>query len=401
MTMKKAMAVVLVMIFAAPLSLLLAQTEQEDEVGRLLREREEIIRKLSQPQSPVVRTTLSTKLERIDRRLKELSGSSPRLEPKQETTEPTKPMEPTEPTQDVPLVPDLYDKPEADIRTPPSMAGRYRFEFGVLPRYNSNFFQSTGGAPSTAVFVTTLTGKFGVDLLRREVSSLAGTFRIQRNIHDGVDNADSYVFDATLGYRFSRNRLYLTYFTIPRRLAFITTDQDVFSRLDGINLGYSRRVTRRTRVRISYQAARQIFSDFKERDAARHRLRGELRYRIHPLFMPGIGYEWSRDNAQSDNFTYNRWAPLLRLDSRIKRIVWVALRYRYQNRDYITVDPTGPNFGREDRRHEFRLYSNVKLTKHWWLYFYGSYLDNNSTRDTRAFGGHELGVGLMFRVPGK
>jgi hypothetical protein len=301
--------------------------------------------------------------------------------------------------QDVPVEPPQEDRSVINTQPLPPEPGRFRFEFGVLPRYNSNLFGATAGAPRQAAFITTLAAKVEADLVRGEKSTLTGRFGFHRNLYQGVDGADSSDFDISLEYGFGRNRLALTYFTTPRRLAYIAGDEHIFNRLDGVDLRFSRRMTRRTRARVGYEFTRESFPTLKERDSGKHELSGDVRYRIHDLLAPGIGFELGRVTAQSANFNRHETALLLLLDSRIKDTVWASLRYRYSQRDYITADPTASNFGREDRRHDLRWQANVKVTKQWWLFFYNSYTSSASTRELRSFTGHELGAGLFFRFP--
>ncbi|MBI4468913.1 MAG: DUF560 domain-containing protein [Acidobacteria bacterium] len=301
--------------------------------------------------------------------------------------------------QDVLADPQRDESPEVKIRLPTARQGRYRFELGVLPRYNSNLFEATGGAPRQVDFITTLSAKFGADLFRRGTTALTSEFQFRRHTYDRVNQADSSNFDVALGYESGRSRLELTYFSTPRRLAFISGTQNVFNSVNGVEVEYSRPLTRRSRVRGSYEFAREIYSVLKDRDAGRNKFSADVRYRVHQALVPGIGFEWERVDAQSENFARRGAALVLLLNSQIKDVAWMSIRYRYTERDYTSIDPTAGNSGRNDRRHDIRFYSNIKLTKRWSLFVYNSYTNNRSTRARRTFTGDELGIGTFFRFP--
>jgi hypothetical protein len=235
--------------------------------------------------------------------------------------------------------------------------------------------------------------------VRGETSTLTSEFQFRRNIYRDVSDADSSDFDFTLNYGIGRNKLSLTYYATPRRLAYVAGNESILSKLHGVEVRYSHRVTRRLRTRVGYEFARETFSASKERDSGRHELSADVRYRFHNLLTPGFGFEFGRVNASSINYSRNEPTLVLLLDSQIKNTAWVSLRYRYGKKDYITTDLKAGNFNRVDWRHDVRLQANIKLTKQWWLLLYNSYTNNTSTRALRGFTGHEIGVGVFFRFP--
>lgn len=299
--------------------------------------------------------------------------------------------------RDAPVEPQRDDRPLMAIQPLPPGPRRFRIELGVLPRYNSNLFNATAGAPRRASFITTLAAKLEADLIRGEKSTLMGRLEFHHHFYRDVERADSSDFDVSLEYGFGRHRLALTYFTTPRRLAYIAGDEHVVNRLDGLDLRSSWRVTRRTRTRLGYEFTRENFSTLNERDSDRHKLNGDVRYRIHDLVTPGIGFELGRVTAESTNYNRHEAALVLLLDSRIKNMIWANVRYRYGHQDYTTTTPTAGNFDRHDRRHDLRWQAQVKATDHWWFFVYGSYTTNASSRALRSFTGQEFGAGLFIR----
>lgn len=301
------------------------------------------------------------------------------------------------------------DKGEADVKkddrvetpTPPAGPRRYRLQFSQFSRYNNNFFSAGSGKPKKDAFVTTLAGKIAADFLRREASTLTGEFQVARTFVGGIDDADWFQFNFALDYEFGPNDLTLAYFYTPERLTSddLDDDQGKFRSINGTNLEFSRRLSRRIRTRVSYEFTREDFSGVSESDSDQHKLSADVRYRVHDLFIPGIGFElaWLRD--ESHESSYNDTALVLRLRSRIKDSARISLRYRYRMRDYVTDDPTFSNFGREDHRHEVQLLARFKLSDHWWPYLFGSYKHNDSTRDTRTYSVEEVGFGILYRFP--
>lgn len=283
---------------------------------------------------------------------------------------------------------------------------RFHFEVGVLPRYISNYFQTfddfqTGATavPVKSVYVTTLSARAEYDFVREDDRTLTGSVRFRGNLFKDLPGADSADIDVSLEYDFRPNRLRFAYFGTPRRLASVVAGRNVYSRVNGFAAEYSRRLTRRWRARGGYEFARDTFSEFRERDLSRHEVSGDLRYQVSPYFTPGVGFEYLRGNAESENFSYNRPALLLLASSRIRDVAYLSFRYRFSDRDYTTDDPTSSNFNREDRRHDVSFYGTVNLSRGFSLFGFVYHTDNNSNRLTRTFTGYETGLGLFYRFP--
>jgi hypothetical protein len=300
---------------------------------------------------------------------------------------------------------------ETASRSPvPATAGRrdsrYRVEVGVLPRYISNYFQTqddfnsaTTATPREAAYVTTLSGSFEYDFLQERERTLTGGVRVRRNLFADLDGADSTDIDVTLDYNLQQNQLRLGYFGTPRRLASVTDGGNVYGETNGLRAEYLRRFSRRLRARGGYEFTRETFSRFDERDLSRHQISGDVRYQLSPYFTPGVGFEYVRANAESENFSYKRPALVLLATSRIGDVAYSSLRYRYSDRDYTTDLATGSNFGREDRRHDLSFYSTVQLRRGFSLFGFANHTNNNSNRPNRGFRSYEAGLGLFLRFP--
>lgn len=411
-------------LFLALSSILSAQLPDENEVARLMAEKSEIVQKLSGQQSELVRVALTTELESINRRLKLLQP--------EDTPAPTKNTAQEEapagnsyqlssseklPPLPVPVVnaedrsvqriaaptldPFSYEVPETNVRRQRSTERNYRIDLSVSSRYNSNYSEAIDGAPKDKVFVETSAAIFSLDWLRRERSKLTSVFRFQRDFLVGVNGREANQVQAITGYDRGNSRMDFTFFYLPKRLAFTTSDKkDVFTNLKQIRVGYQRELPHNIRIQGSYEFEQEGYTVIEEQDASKHKVSGDLRFRVHHLFRPGIGFEAGQVRARTDNYSYDRRAPLFMVDSRVGDRLNIAMRYRYQGRDYITLAPASSNFRRLDRRHELLVYSDLRLSNRWWLGVYGSYLNNDSSRADRSFTGHEIGLSLSFRVVG-
>jgi hypothetical protein len=284
---------------------------------------------------------------------------------------------------------------KVNIRMPQS--DRLRFEWGIFPQYRSNLFQSTGGAPKTSAVMTTISGKAEWDFLQSEASKLTGSFLFERNVFRGVENAESSNLDIGLNYQFGRNDLQVTYFNTPRRLAFISQNEGVFNSVEGVDLGFVARPSRSLRARVGYVFSRLEHEDLSERNSSYHEFVGDLRLDKWSLLRPGLGLEIDQIRADSINFDRWEYAPVVFLGSRLGYRAWLNLRYRFRTRNYSSEVPGLSNFGRVDHRHDIRFYANIKLSEHWWLFLYQSFIDGRSTRQSRDFRSFDIGLGIYHR----
>jgi hypothetical protein len=300
---------------------------------------------------------------------------------------------------DASIDPNRDEKSQVEIRPNRVRAERYQFEFGTIGGYKTDLFPGTGRLEPEPVFITTLSGSFEAELTQSETSRLTGEVRFRRHIFEDVSGADSSDLDLTLDYRLRENRFRVKYFTTPRRLASIDDDETGLHSSNRIKFQLSRPLTRRIHSRVSYEFDRRTFQEIPEKNLAKHELSFDLRYKIHDLFTPGVGFELERVNRNLKN--RKETSLVLLQESRIKDRVRTRLRYRYNIRRYLSVPSTSSDFAREDRRQDIRVYATVKLTKRWSLFLYNSFLNNVSSRTGRSFNVNESGVGIFFsfRLP--
>ena len=279
---------------------------------------------------------------------------------------------------------------------------RYRIEVGVLPRYNSNLFEAEDDAVKRSSFITTLSAKGEYDFVKNDRRTVTGIAQVRYNIFRDVRDANSVDVDLAMRLLSGKNDFQATFFITPERLAFITGGGlFVHNSVTGFNLDYTRRFGRNFRARGGYQFAKESYegSLFDDRNSTRHRVSADIRYRVHSLFQPGIGVEYDQVNARSENFTRNGIAPVALLVSSYKDIIYTSARYRYITRNYATDNPLDANFDRTDFRHDFSIYTSIKLARQWRLYGFFSALENNASRAGRSFTGYQTGLGVFFTFP--
>ena len=379
--MRSMKALALVLAFAALAALTLAATTAASAAGQ-------------DPQSNTNANSNSNSTRRSSRRDSSSNSNSSRSDEEGRDDQSTHGVQDSGPGRSAP----------ARSRRPDE--SRYRFEVGVMPRHITNYFQAqdefnsaTTTTPVRSVTVTTLSGSFEYDLARDDDSTVTAGLRVRRNLFKDLPGADSTDVDATIDFDYQPNRLRLGYFGTPRRLASIVAGRNIYAETNGFTAEYFRRINRHWRARGGYQFARETFSEFTERDLSRQQVNGDVRYRVHQYFTPGVGFEYQRGKAESENFSYSRPALVLLATSDIKGRAYLSFRYRYSVRDYTTDLLTDSNFNREDRRNDFSFYSTVQLGKGFSLFGFVYHTDNNSNRLTRTFTSTESGLGLFYRFP--
>ena len=299
---------------------------------------------------------------------------------------------------------------------------RLRLHLGQFSRYSDNFSLAGSDESKDEVVLTTLSGKGSFDFVRSKASTLTAETNVARTFVSDTDDVDWYQFSAALDWEFGQNRIRLTYFHNPDGLDLTPLAEGRLSNGEnGIDLRLSRRLTRRSRIRLGYKYASgdlvdliqensdagkfegdithqiQNFLELTAKSSADHELEGDVRYKIHDLFIPSLGCNLAQRRDKSDASSYDQATFIFRLESRIEDAATLNLRYRYRLRDYTTDDPTASNFDRRDYRHSGELNLLYKSFYHWWPFLYGSYKENDSTRANSSYTVYEVGIGMIFR----
>lgn len=283
-------------------------------------------------------------------------------------------------------------------------ADRLRVQFGVMPRFITNYFQaedefnaSTNVVPKTTAHIVTLSANVEYDILNQDDKVLQIRGRVRPNFFTNLNGADSTDIDAAVAYTSGPSQFTITYFGTPKRLSSIVSGMKVYGETEGFNTEYVRKLSKLWRARVSYQYSRETFSAFKERDLSIDQVRGDVRFRLSRAFMPSVGFEYRRAYARVNNYDYKRPALMFSVTSEIGSAVYMNFRYRYSDRTYLTDLPTDSNFGREDHRHEFSFYGNFQLGGGLSLFAFADHTTNHSNLITHEFKSEDGGLGLFYQ----
>ncbi len=204
----------------------------------------------------------------------------------------------------------------------------------------------------------------------------------------------------------------LSYGYTPRRLRLedLEGGDDVTYSAHRVGAGYEHKFG----PNKVFKAAAGVELDWDEydatergRDAFRVSGWGELRYRVHPYFIPRVKVKYGDRDTRAANYDRHEWTVLAGFDSRLPAGVGFALRYKYQNRDYIVDVPRDPvfgtntNFGRTDdiQQIETTLGINVPWVDGLRTDLRFKLRDGDSTRTSRIFQVLEYGIGVTYFLP--
>ena len=275
----------------------------------------------------------------------------------------------------------------------------FSFYAELYARYKDKEQKETDNERHTTGVIATASAQVEANFFDGERSDLTGEFRFRRNFDSRAESADWSDYDLTLDFRSGDNSIQTTLFSSPDQLSFISDGKTVLRDQNGVEIVYGRRLSRRFRVRTRYEFSREIFTDQKERDFAKHKVRIDFKHRFHRLFNPGVGFQMETRRAKSDNFDRKELSPVFLLTSRFRNRAILSLTYRYRFREHTTADMGASNFLREDQgpRLSFTSYLRVRGTV--WLRFFGTLERVDSTQLRRDFSKKELGMGLRYYFP--
>ncbi len=363
----------------------LAMSDERDrqrEFARLFIERSQLQEKLAQkpPQQTVV--ALQGRIKEINRKIRSMGINLP------ESPEP-------------PL--SEFDRTDLSIPRMPVLLfsdKRYNVDLHMSHAFNNNYFQAVAGAPRQSVWLTNFSTSLNVTISQSYDQQFTAGVNLQRNFLQGIENADWSVFGANLRYAYKTHQFTFHGLFLPQKLNFVTQDAaSGISRTSGFGADYANRPNPNMRLRAFYRLNDIRYPEFSNRNVKIHFASGDIQYRLHNLFMPGIGFEYSNTMAKTDNYVYREMTPVLLLGARFGRIASVNLRYRYKMRDYTISDSQSGNFGRRDFRHDAYMYAGIGLGRYLYLIAFGSYMKNSSSRAYRSFSAMSGGATLQFQFP--
>jgi hypothetical protein len=277
---------------------------------------------------------------------------------------------------------------------------RYRIQLGMFSRFESDIFVDENEDDGRDEYRTTPSLELEVDLIRKKESVLTGKTRFEYNVISNTGNDENYFeFRAGLEYEFGNNGIEIEYKIAPDQFTRISDGNEIRETEQEFEATYARSLTRKLSFRAQYQLEYENHTIENERNNYEHEFGGDVRYKLHDLLNPGIGFEIERRNSNRSNDERWGWAPFLLLNSKINDRVWSRFRYLYGSRNYTTEDIDDSNFNREDTRNQIRENISIRLTRKWWLNIFSEFRNTNSTREGRDRNSVEVGMGVFYRFP--
>lgn len=260
-------------------------------------------------------------------------------------------------------------------------------------RYD-NFFQAPEGEPEVEVSLTRAESRLGVRPSEASPFTLYGRGRFD-SYSDDLDEA--WAVGAGLGYdtRTREADLFLEY--EEDRPVFDVGDEFDRANVLGLYGEYGWRFVDDWQVTALGEWRQEEFDQTTAKDNDFVSGGGALRYRGWDyLFSPEIGLEWGSRDATDPNEDMDQRDVWLKIRSIPVERLYLSLRYRIRDREYSIDDPAASNFGREDDRTDWTLAADYQLLDWLGVNGYVSYLDADSTKESRIFETSLAGVGLSL-----
>lgn len=257
-----------------------------------------------------------------------------------------------------------------------------------------NFFQAPEGEPEEEVTLTRVEGRFGARPSEASPFELYARGRFD-SYSDGLDEAWAVGGGLRFDRRPHRADLYLEH--EEDRPVFDVGDE--FDRANVLRLSgeYGWRFTEAWQVSALGELRQEEFdrttgkdNDFVSGGAA-------LRYRGWGYdFSPELGVELGQRDADDPNEDHDQRDLWLKIRTLPVESLYLSLRFRVRDREYIIDDPAASNFEREDDRWDVTLAADFTFTDWLGLNGYVAYEDADSTKETRVYEWLLAGVGVTF-----
>jgi len=379
--MKNAIILLLSILFFANLAVS-DDKERQRKFAQLMLERSRLQQELTQQASTSSIASIQERIKEIDDEIDDMGIGMPNS--------------PEPPLSEM-------DRTDLQMARPPALMLDYRtcsLSINITPSYNNNYFQAVAGTPRQPVLLTDVSTSFSFPLAQDYKQHLWASVSAQRTFVRGIENGDWNVYGVRLNYEYKNHQLTFHGFLSPRKLTFVSNDGRAgLAQTKGFGADYRTRPNRNTRLRLFYRWNDVRYPGFEDRDSEIHFASGDIQYRFHDLFMPGIGFEYANNLAISDNYRYREMTPVFLLSSRLGRVASVNLRYRFKQREYSIEDSLLSNFGRKDRRHDVYMYTGIGLGRSLYLTLFGGYTQSISSRQNRSFNAFSAGATLQFQFP--
>jgi hypothetical protein len=277
---------------------------------------------------------------------------------------------------------------------PPSQAAvAFEMHMRLSGYYSDNFFQAPNGGTPTDMLATTA-----------EARILMRARRPRLNVHARAHRTEFQGFAPSVaalgGFDWSGRRHSLQasggYQRRSPRLG--VGDETAFANTVHAAGAYGVGLPGRLQVSVLGHYY-DIYSNARATHSQYYGAGGALRFR-------GFGFRFSPEVGRTDS----RWVTPSASDQYGEQTRWVTLRavplarvyldarYREDMRSYTIGDRGSSNFGREDRRAQWTIASDVRLTRRLWWGMYYTHEDGRSTRPGRTFATQSITSGLAYRV---
>ncbi len=257
-----------------------------------------------------------------------------------------------------------------------------------------NFFQAPEGVPEEEVTLARVEGRFAARPSEASPYELYARGRFD-SYGDGLEEA----WAVGGGLRFDRRPhgadLYLE--DEEDRPVFDVGDEFDRANVLGLNGEYGWRFVDDWQVTALGEWRQEEFDRTAAKDNDFVSGGGALRYRGWGYaFSPEVGVEWGSRDATDPNEDMDQRDLWLKIRSIPVERLYLSLRYRIRDREYSIGDPAASNFAREDDRTDWTLAADYQLRDWLGINAYASYLDADSTKESRIFETSLAGVGVSL-----
>ncbi len=352
-------------------------------------DRESIRQYRQQPQGPLVLTTLA-KLKRITARPAPI-GQAARTPPHCAV---------------LPIALSLLVATQAargaDEPTTPSPSGpEFSANAAIGAEYDSNVsVEEVDRVSSESDYALTIDLGVGVSQQISRNTELALSYDYGRSDYREFSAVDrqTHILGADLALDMDKVDTNLTAFYINSRL-----DNEKFLELYRISPAVSGFLSKKWYARGAYIYSDKSIENSPERDADTHAGEGDLYYFLRGLRSYfNLGYRFRDEDAVDDTLDYRSHGLKLRYIHRFElfsRMTKLELAWRYEARDYSTLNPDIGDAGeeRDDNRHRWRVDYEVPVWAGGAMQFYYSYADYDSNYEPVDYTQSIAGTRFIYR----
>ena len=282
-------------------------------------------------------------------------------------------------------------------------------EVGLSPGHNNNFFSRGSDKPRESSDILNIYGA-------AEIERQAGKGEVEVSLRAGaifasdIDDADHQRLDLGVQYKRGRNRITAGWFTNPDRLSFFEEQQRATNYdIQGYEINVRRNLRPGIWVRVAYESETWDWEEIEnDRDADKETVSATVRFPVGKRSGIRASLFSETKDANAPDFNRDGEGFSVRLDTRLRKDLRLATRYKRSERDYEDAPEDDRNFMREDTIEEFMfrvrwslgerwLARNRRLAgERWGVQLLGSYRTGDSTREDRNFSRSRIEAGVYF-----